>query len=121
MNVIAERLQLFSDRYNPFVDTAASVYPFVPEDIYAEFDTCMKVALIEIRHIQEDPSKVSRRLASTGATKLCKSLTLPTTRQPDSRVSASGICRSSPTEVSETNSSRVFPVGKPRVTKAISG
>jgi hypothetical protein len=54
---IADRLQLFSDRYNPFVDTAASVYPFVPEDIYAEFDTCMKVALLEIRHIQQDPSK----------------------------------------------------------------
>lgn len=61
--LIAERLQHFSDRYNPFVDIASSVYPFVPEDIFAEFDTCMRVALLEIRHIQEDPSKA---LTSTG-------------------------------------------------------
>ncbi len=57
MKVLLSRLNHFKDRYSPVVDTAASVYPFVPEDIYAEFDICMKAALLEIRHIEEDPSK----------------------------------------------------------------
>lgn len=57
MKVLAARLRHFTERYNPVVDTAASVYPFVPEDIYAEFDKCMKAALLEIKHIEADPSK----------------------------------------------------------------
>jgi hypothetical protein len=55
--ILANRLGHFTERYNPLVDTAASVYPFVPENIYAEFDICMKSALLEIKHIEEDPSK----------------------------------------------------------------
>jgi len=57
MKVLATRMRHFTERYNPVVDTAASVYPFVPEDIYAEFDKCMKAALLEIKHIEADPSK----------------------------------------------------------------
>jgi hypothetical protein len=57
MKILASRMSHFTERYNPVVDTAASVYPFVPEDIYAEFDKCMKAALLEIRHIEADPSK----------------------------------------------------------------
>ena len=52
LKVIAARLKPFSDYYNEFVNTAESVFPFVPEDIYTEFEKCMKAALIEIRHIQ---------------------------------------------------------------------
>ena len=57
MKLLAERLEQFRNRYNPLVDTAASVYPFVPEDIYAEFEKCMKAAILEIKHIEADPSK----------------------------------------------------------------
>jgi hypothetical protein len=57
MKVLASRMGYFRERYNPVVDTAASVYPFVPEDIYAEFEICMKAALLEIWHIEQDPSK----------------------------------------------------------------
>jgi hypothetical protein len=35
------------------VDTAESVYPFVPEAIYEQLDICMRAGLIEIRHIEE--------------------------------------------------------------------
>jgi hypothetical protein len=50
---ISRRLDHFTERYNALVDTAHSVYPFVPEDIYAELDMCMNSALIEIKHIHE--------------------------------------------------------------------
>jgi hypothetical protein len=54
---IFRRLNHFKERYNALVDTAHSVYPFVPEDIYAELETCMNAALIEIRHIEEAGAK----------------------------------------------------------------
>lgn len=57
LKILAARLDHFSSRYNPVVDTAASLFPFVPEDIYAEFEKCMKAAILEIRHIEENPSK----------------------------------------------------------------
>jgi hypothetical protein len=57
LKLLAARLKHFMERYNPVVDTAASVYPFVPEDIYAEFDICMRAALLEINHVRENPSK----------------------------------------------------------------
>lgn len=50
---ISRRLSHFTERYNALVDTAESVYPFVPEDIYTELEKCMKAALIEIRHIED--------------------------------------------------------------------
>jgi hypothetical protein len=49
---IIRRLSHFTDRYNAFVDTAESAYPFVPEDIYSELEKCMKAAMIEIRHVE---------------------------------------------------------------------
>src|ERR1700751_231721 len=49
MKILAARLNQFKERYNPLVDTATSVYPFVPEDIYSEFEKCMKTAILEIR------------------------------------------------------------------------
>lgn len=53
LNVISARLNNFRERFNVLVDTAESVYPFVPEDIYAQLETCMKASFIEIRHIEE--------------------------------------------------------------------
>ena len=55
--LMVRRLNDFKDRFNPLVDTAASVYPFVPEDIYEQFDICMKAAMLEVRDIEEDIRK----------------------------------------------------------------
>jgi hypothetical protein len=55
--LIKVRLVDFMERYNSAVDTAASIYPFVPENIHEEFEKCLKAAILEIRSIEEDPSK----------------------------------------------------------------
>jgi hypothetical protein len=47
------RLNHFTDRFNVLVDTVESVYPFIPDEIYAQLEICMRAALVEIRHIQE--------------------------------------------------------------------
>ena len=55
--LMVSRLNHFKERFNPFVDTSESVYPFVPEDIYEQFEICSKIAFLEIKHIEEDISK----------------------------------------------------------------
>lgn len=54
---LVRRLSHFKDRYNPFVDAYQSLYPFLPGDIYVQFEQCAKAALLEIRHIEEDITK----------------------------------------------------------------
>ena len=51
LRLISSRLDHFTEKFNVLVDAAESVYPFVPETIYAQFDICMKAALSEIRDI----------------------------------------------------------------------
>jgi hypothetical protein len=63
VRLVRGRLEDFKQRYNPLVDTVASVYPFVPEDIYDQFEKCMKAAILEIKQIEQDTSKA---LTSTG-------------------------------------------------------
>jgi hypothetical protein len=53
LKLVSSRLNHFRERFNTFVDTAESAYPFIPEDIYTQLEICMKAALIEIRHIEE--------------------------------------------------------------------
>ena len=66
---IIRRLSHFTERYNTLVDTAESAYPFVPEDIYAELEKCMKAAMIEIRDIEgAGPEALSPSGYSYGAT-----------------------------------------------------
>lgn len=55
--LMVSRLNHFKERFNPFVDTSESVYPFVPEDIYEQFEICSRAAFLEIKHIEEDMSK----------------------------------------------------------------
>lgn len=57
IKLISARLAHFVDRYNVLVDSVESVYPFVPEEIYAQLEICMSAAQTEIRHIQESPSQ----------------------------------------------------------------
>lgn len=53
LRLMSDRLNHFLERFNVLVDAVESVYPFIPEDIYAHLETCMKASLTEIRHIQE--------------------------------------------------------------------
>lgn len=53
LKLISVRLNHFSERFNVLVDTAHSVYPFVPEDIYAKLEICMKAGFVEIKHIEQ--------------------------------------------------------------------
>jgi hypothetical protein len=57
LNLVVRRLSDLKERYNPFVDTYQSVYPFVPEDIYEHFESCAKAALLELKHVEEDVSQ----------------------------------------------------------------
>lgn len=52
LKLISTRLNQFKERFNVLVDVAESVYPFVPEEIYSQFEVCMRAALIEIRQIE---------------------------------------------------------------------
>jgi hypothetical protein len=62
MKLIAQRLDHFTERYNKLVDTAESVYPFVPEAIYEQVEVCMKAALLEIRSIEHSgPESLSSK------------------------------------------------------------
>ena len=51
------RLNRFKEAFNPFVDTLQSLYPFVPEDIYEQFEGCSRVAFMEINDFEDDIRK----------------------------------------------------------------
>ena len=57
LKLLVTRLNSFKERFNPFVDISESVYPFISEDIYEQFEICSKTAFLEIKHIEEDPNK----------------------------------------------------------------
>ncbi len=57
VKLMVSRLNHFKERFVPLVDTVQSVYPFVPEEIYEQFEICMKAGMLEIRHIEQDFSK----------------------------------------------------------------
>lgn len=52
LKILVQRLDDFKDKHNQFVNTAESLLPFVPEDIFEHIETCMKTAMIEIAHIE---------------------------------------------------------------------
>lgn len=60
----------------------------------------MKAAILEIKHIEADPSKALSPPGYHQGDAAETSLIRPTTPQPDSPASASGICRSCLTEAS---------------------
>jgi hypothetical protein len=53
LRLISLRLSHFIERFSALVDTVESVYPFVPEEIYAQLEICMRAGHTEIRHIEE--------------------------------------------------------------------
>jgi len=61
--LVISRLSQFKELYNPAVNNIASVFPFIPEQIYDQFEKCMKAALLEIAHIEDD---VSTALTNSG-------------------------------------------------------
>jgi hypothetical protein len=63
LKLIVARLNSFKERFNPFVDAMQCMYPFLPEDIFEQFEICSKSAFLEIRDIEGD---ISRALTSSG-------------------------------------------------------
>ncbi len=57
------RLNSFKERFNPFVDVIQCMYPFLPEDIFEQFEICSRCAFVEIKDIEEN---ISRALSSAG-------------------------------------------------------
>lgn len=57
------RLNRFKEAFNPFVDTLQSLYPFVPEDIYEQFESCSRAAFMEINDFEDD---IRKALAPSG-------------------------------------------------------
>ena len=55
VKLISSRLSIFVERFNVAVDAVESVYPFVPDQIYAQLEICIRQAQIEIGHIRESP------------------------------------------------------------------
>ena len=49
---LSRHLNDFKERYDALVNTTESLYPFVPENIYEQVQSCMKTATIEIMHIE---------------------------------------------------------------------
>lgn len=56
LKLISARLTHFIERFNILVDAVESAYPFIPEEVYAELQTCTMAAQIEIQHIRESGS-----------------------------------------------------------------
>jgi hypothetical protein len=63
VKLMVSRLNHFKERFNPFVDRSESVYPFIPEEIYVQFEICSKTAFLEINHIEDD---MTQALTPTG-------------------------------------------------------
>jgi len=63
LRLVLTRLNNLKERFNPFVDAIQCSYPFLPEDIYEQFEICSRSALFEIRDIEED---ISKALAPAG-------------------------------------------------------
>jgi hypothetical protein len=56
LKMVDSRLTFVGDHHTQFVDTYESVGPFLPVNIYLNFETCAKSVNIEVRHIMADRS-----------------------------------------------------------------
>jgi hypothetical protein len=52
--VFQSRMTVVSERYNVFVDTHESLYPFIPEEIHEQFKECSKAARTELTLMRTD-------------------------------------------------------------------
>jgi hypothetical protein len=43
-----------SDKYNTFINATETVFPFIPEEVSAEFETCAKAAFLCMQHTRRD-------------------------------------------------------------------
>jgi hypothetical protein len=54
LKALSRRLVEMGDKYNVFIAATESVFPFIPENVSAEFETCAKAAFLCMQHIQRD-------------------------------------------------------------------
>jgi hypothetical protein len=57
LQLVSARLGHFRPLLNALITTVESAYPFVPDDIYEELEMCMKMGMIEMKHIEESGEK----------------------------------------------------------------
>ncbi|MFY9980181.1 MAG: hypothetical protein WAK22_18285 [Candidatus Sulfotelmatobacter sp.] len=57
LQLISVRLSHFKPRLDAFITAVESAYPFVPDGIYEQLEICMRMALIELHHIEEGGAK----------------------------------------------------------------
>lgn len=57
VQLISVRLSHFRPLLDAFITAVESAYPFVPDNIYEQLDTCMRMGIIEMRHIEEAGAK----------------------------------------------------------------
>ncbi len=53
LQLISARLSHFRPRLDAFITAVESAYPFVPDSIYEQLEICMRMGLMELRHIEE--------------------------------------------------------------------
>jgi len=57
LQVVSQRLGHFRPRLDTFITTVESAYPFIPESIYEQLEICMRMGLIEMKHIEDAGAK----------------------------------------------------------------
>ncbi|MGA8539665.1 MAG: hypothetical protein WB566_09200, partial [Terriglobales bacterium] len=57
LQVISVRLSHFRPLLDTLITTVESAFPFVPDNIYEQLEVCMRMGLIEVRHIEEAGAK----------------------------------------------------------------
>jgi len=57
LQLVSQRLSHFRPLLDTFVTTVESAYPFVPENIYEQLEICMKMGIIEMKHIEDAGAK----------------------------------------------------------------
>ncbi len=63
LKLVSARLSHFRPLLDALVTTVESAYPFVPDNIYEQLEICMRMGMIEMRHIDEAGAKA---LSPTG-------------------------------------------------------
>ena len=57
LQLVSARLGHFRPLLDALITTVESAYPFVPDDIYTELEICMRMGMIEMKHIEESGDK----------------------------------------------------------------
>jgi hypothetical protein len=57
LQLVSAHLGHFKPLLDALITTVESAYPFVPDDIYEQLEICMRMGMIEMKHIEESGAK----------------------------------------------------------------